>query len=278
MALDVTYIPGLDPILYSLSLHAKGIDVVLVCPNDSIELKCQLERALDRFAIEGSVRVARPYPSLPVKRHVSTAAYLRWQLPQLLSDYGRILYLDVDAVPFANIEDLIFIDLKNHPVGCVQDPINPTIGSPLAMGSGHQPRNIAIAPYYNSGVLVIDPDLWRLEGVTERCLDLAMNPTVKMNFVDQDPFNLTIAGRALSIPLKYNTYPVEFYSLIARYDGRKVLRRSKWCVAERSAHILHFAGPLKPWMNDYPDTWASTRYRDVQDTAAHLSASSLVNQ
>ena len=76
----------------------------------------------------------------------------------------RVLYLDCDTVVVQSIGNLWNLDLKGHVAGAVMEP---TIYQVVKQEIGLKEQD----PYFNSGVLLIDLERWRADGVEKRLLD-----------------------------------------------------------------------------------------------------------
>ena len=76
----------------------------------------------------------------------------------------RVLYLDCDTVVVQSIGNLWNLDLKGHVAGAVMEP---TIYQVVKQEISLKEQD----PYFNSGVLLIDLERWRADGVEKRLLD-----------------------------------------------------------------------------------------------------------
>lgn len=184
--------------------------------------------------------------------HSSHFTYARLLLPEMLPEIDDVLYLDVDTMIRAPIDDLLQWELC-HPIGAVQE---------LAGTAAHlfgTPR----APYFNAGVLRMSLERMRRERLWERSLRiLETRPEVK--WFDQDVLNLAFTNRFDSLPLTYNVSDM----VVRKYPALTVLD---------DPVIVHFNGPVKPWhpsaTSPYAREWRQ-RYREA-NTAAGLGEAAL---
>ena len=154
--------------------------------------------------------------------HVSHFTYVRLLLPDLLPDLDDVLYLDVDTMIRAPIDELLEWDLR-HPVGAVPE---------LAGTAAHlfgTPR----APYFNAGVLRMSLERMRREQLWDRSRQILETQT-EVRWFDQDVLNLVFHGRFDCLPLTYNVSDM----IVRQYPGLKVLE---------DPAVVHFNGPVKPW-------------------------------
>ena len=114
-------------------------------------------------------------------------------------------------------------------------------GSPK-YGNGKRPwAQLGIdpeTPYVNSGVLLIDVERWRAEGIGRAVLvDIAEHRSL-YRWMDQDGLNAVLANRWALLPPEWNLQL-----------GSKVYRRNP--PALETVGICHFTGIWKPWKPAY---------------------------
>jgi lipopolysaccharide biosynthesis glycosyltransferase len=115
----------------------------------------------------------------------------------------------------------------------------------------------ADAPYFNSGVLLLDLQTWRDLGIGHECIRVA--ETRDDYWPDQDALNLVLNGKIKALETRWNFFSTE------------ILSRE----AYEAAHILHFI-PDKPtsqdcrhpMFGDYLEIRATTPWRDRPFTSA----------
>jgi lipopolysaccharide biosynthesis glycosyltransferase/sulfatase maturation enzyme AslB (radical SAM superfamily) len=170
---------------------------------------------------------------------VTKETYAKAMLPDLLSEYERVIWLDGDTVIEEDITALWEIDLDEYFVGMIPDVSGERIGDKKAvLEMVHEDK------YYNTGVIVMNlnalraMDLPRLleEKLPElhgRVLDAGLNW-----YAEQDMLNYILQGRVKRLPLKYNCYI---------WQSKLDMLALDEC-AEAIAHpvILHYIGADKP--------------------------------
>jgi lipopolysaccharide biosynthesis glycosyltransferase len=175
--------------------------------------------------------------------HLPEAALFRLMAPALLEgSVERFVYLDTDVVVTGDLGDLFATDLDGHPVAAVRDAWIEVAGAPngppyAALGLD------ASAPYFNSGVMVVDGAAWRDEDLIGRCLDLLR--AHRLPYADQCALNAVLADRWHRLPARWNlqtahgttathlTDPSELISVLAAVDDPAV---------------VHYTG-RKPWQH-----------------------------
>lgn len=167
--------------------------------------------------------------NLQGQSHVTVSTWLRVFLVDMLPDADRILAMDSDIVVVKPMLEIFDIDMRGNILAAV-----PEFAAEWA-------DNIGVDCYYNTGVLMIDANMWRKENVTKQILDYVENPTHPITLADQDTLNRVCHGRFYAIADKYN-YLMEGYLYLPlpawwRFPYIKV---------------FHFNGPVKPWHLNSP--------------------------
>lgn len=179
------------------------------------------------------------------RRHLTTAAYARLLLPDLLRDVARVIYMDSDMVVTGPLDDAWNCELGDHLVAAVPCP-GP---SPDAL----RLLDLSKGAYVNSGFLLLNLDAWRQANMADTCLQaLSANP---QDFPTQDEsaINRFCAGRILYLPAIYNIYATQF------------LYPEQLCPPE-DIRVLHFIIGKKPWMRE--STFSPVWYAEAVRVAA----------
>ncbi len=182
--------------------------------------------------------------SMPLKHPVlTTAIYIRLMMPSILgAETGRLLYLDVDMIILSSLRPLAEIDLQGHVLAAVDEPVRGLI----------ETRDLpfpADAPYFNSGMLLIDLDRWRAEEIGQRAFDFAFEHADNIGLPDQDALNCVLVGRWLRLERRWNC----------------ISRQGEVWPDPAEQAIIHFAGSSKPWYaaSRHPAKALFLRYRDM---------------
>ena len=177
--------------------------------------------------------------------HVSTAAILKFKLPNLLENIDKILYLDSDTIIQNDISELFYIDVENFYAGVVND-VKPLIKYKPSMLTKLNILNHE--GYFNSGMMLLNLKKMREDNITEKLFQYRIEE--KNYFMDQDAFNVVIGGNVKYLDLKYNllvTLENEFsLSEIKNYYLLNEKYKSFQALAENSV-VIHYASKNKPW-------------------------------
>ncbi|WP_420174900.1 glycosyltransferase family 8 protein [Luteococcus sp. OSA5] len=263
--MHVTYVADenvLDPLvasLTSLALNGSELGTVYVtivcCGMEANDLKYRLPRLggleIGTQRLTGAVLEEFPSPNNSVSGHYTRAVYVPLLLPKVLpKSVNRTIYLDCDTLVLGSLDELWGMDLGGRGIAAVRDRYVQNISSRFGVSFW---RELGICPelrYFNSGVMLVDVQLWRRESVTERARVLLEHFDNDIEQHDQEVLNALFAGNWLELSDEWNT--TNFWRRSSRrYScGDDMLER---------AIVRHFAGELKPWVphdpSELPDGW-----------------------
>ena len=193
--------------------------------------------------------------------HWSRAAMGRLCIPTLME--GRVLHLDGDTMTFADIAPLFDLDLHDDVAAAVRDfaPLH-WISKNSPMGRSRLPvvtelmNPYPIHDYFNSGVLLMDADRIRSDGVlleTLADMDLAR----RLYYPDQDLLNIALKGRTAFLHPRWNV-------LYGRTGH--ISRVAKAALPPELVHgplplgIVHFVYDPKPFNSIKREHWRKTSF------------------
>jgi lipopolysaccharide biosynthesis glycosyltransferase len=162
----------------------------------------------------------------------------------LPASVSKAIWLDADLLILRDIGELWSVEPRDHVVLAVQDMAIPYVACPLGLGEWRTLGLPAGAPYFNSGVLVIDLNTWRREELGARAIEYLRSRKRRVATYDQESLNVVLRGRWGVLDPRWN--------LIASLAGRR-FHKSPHLSTETSRRtvedpwILHFAGDWKPW-------------------------------
>ena len=200
----------------------------------------------------------------PVSGWVSVAVYLRLAIAQVLGGEPRVLYLDADTLVLDDLRPLLRHPLGGAALAAVRDPQNPTVGSGIALPGWQQLGLPHGRDYFNSGVLLLDLVACERDDLFGRAHRFLMDHPDQARLWDQDALNVAADDRWVRLDRRWNTFAFSGLSRLPGFlherDGRR-LPLPQLVADEDTAAVLHFAGPVKPWHDDYPPGIARDRYR-----------------
>ncbi len=182
----------------------------------------------------------------PVLEHISRSTFSRLVLDSKLPrELDRILYLDCDLIVFQDLGLLFDLDMGGNTVLATRDQWIQTLSH-----RGHIPQSLLegvekTAPYFNAGVLLIDVERWRAQGVGASALDLLERHGKDLEYMDQDALNLVLSGRWGELAPRWNQQAGIFQGLRSElFPAREPLFQA----LRRSPHIVHYTTGEKPWL------------------------------
>jgi lipopolysaccharide biosynthesis glycosyltransferase len=242
---DEAYAPHSAAMLHSVLANRGALDVeahYLHGPGFPAAARTGIERMVVegggsiRFHEIADERVAC-LPALE-QEGLSVPLWYRVFLPELVPDADRVLYLDADTLAVDSLEPLWASELGDHYLAAVTNVFMREHASrPERLGLRH--------PYFNNGVMLLNLELWRRDGISERLVDYARANQERLGWTDQDSMNILLGHRRLSLHPRWNA----MNSILEFPWADEVFGAD--AVAEARAHpgIRHFEGPgdNKPW-------------------------------
>lgn len=130
--------------------------------------------------------------TLTTRAYLSPLAFTRVFMPQLV-EWSRFIYLDIDMIVRADLRELIELDLGDAPVASVKE-------------DGE----------YNSGLMVVNADLWRKENLADQVMAYAEE--FKPRTEDQGSIHGVMSDRILPLEKKWNFTIEPIWSNQKRYS------------------------------------------------------------
>lgn len=195
-----------------------------------------LPKTLDRFALRLiNVDIADRFSGLRLDARRTHAAYLRLALPNALAaEYDRLLYLDSDIFfRHGDVSRLLDVDTKGHAIAAVRD--NPQWRTPNRTPKQFKRFGWGTAPYFNSGLLLIDTEAFNQADLEDRCIGFGLEHKDRLVGHDQTLLNCVLRGDWAELSPLWNwqfTWASRLFALM------------------EDAHILHFIGSSKPWNDE----------------------------
>jgi lipopolysaccharide biosynthesis glycosyltransferase len=275
-AIDDGYARPLCVALRSLAAANRGhlADLQVIVLHESLSDSSMRLLEFHTADVELEVEVRRvdiDSARFPLWGWVTPASYLRLIMTNVLPGHDKAVYLDADILVLGDLLPLLHTELGDAPIAAVQDPLLPTLNCGLAL-PGWKDRGIeGDREYFNSGVTVFNLRACREQGTLDRAVWLLENEAEHILFHDQDAMNWAVDDKWIRLDRCWNTFPV---SAIVEMFGplpceKEMLPRDVLIADESRARIMHYAGPNKPWGDQFPDCPARARYTDVLREVEH---------
>jgi len=277
-AADEHVAPGLYVAIYSVLYHAAADHVYQIyvldggLDPDTQHRLCALKAMHPHASVSIVSADTRRLDVLKSPRYVGRAAYLLLLLPGVLPHCERILYLDADVLVLADVQKLFEVPLQGAIAGAVQNFSAPT------MAESHRFTRLSdvvmrspTAPYFNSGMMVIDVGRWKAADVTTRAIDLLARHFEELTVDDQDALNGVMGDACVVLDPAWN---VQLHCAIepaktVRYDALQ--GRPDPHTIFHAPLILHFNHTPKPWHIGYTGPYRQRYLRYLQKSGWHTS-------
>jgi lipopolysaccharide biosynthesis glycosyltransferase len=192
-------------------------------------------------------------PNIPeLWRSLTPFTFLRLLLPDVVPGYRRILYLDCDIRIDGPVAPLFKLDMR----GC-------TIAAVDGFGTYYRPIHSkrlesdqarmgqlgfdTTDPYFNAGVLLIDCDQWRRDGMTDAAMDCIKQFGLSLTSYDQDVLNIIFRKAWVPLSSRWN-FPSQLMetkieSILAPVVYHNLLKPWVFGLASRR-EVAHFKAAL----------------------------------
>lgn len=169
--------------------------------------------------------VFEKYP-IPSEFHFTPATYFRLELPDLLPDVERVLYLDCDIIVRSSLSGLYKMDLTDAYCLGIRDVL-----------VNQNTSRLGLERYINAGIMLVNLSAWRDIDTKTKFRNFIGENYDKIKWCDQDVINCVLQDGIKYIDANWNCQ-------INEGDGgySEQFRR-----AVRHAKIIHYISSQKPW-------------------------------
>lgn len=265
VATDAAFALPTTVALRSLLEHTEAAPAVVVLESGlSAEQRAAMESSLPgrpslRFVSMDTITI-----DANIRSHLPDAAYFRlWAVAAVGDGPARVLYVDSDVLVRESIDALWEVDLAGHPIAAVRSVNYPWVATRGAVDSWREVEIEPRSPYFNSGVLLLDPRRWQEEDISRRCLEYISSP-LSGRGADQEALNAVLAGRWAELGPEWNQQPSlldDHHGAHLIYDDDAIAR------ARRAPIVVHFQDRPKPWHRDC----VHPRAQDWREVAARTA-------
>lgn len=177
-------------------------------------------------------------------RGIPETAYYRLIAPELIPEYDKILYSDVDVIFREDLGQYYDIDLGECYFGGVDNcgQLRPEVQEYVKKTLGLDYRN----GYYYSGNLIINSSLILRDDKTKEFRELGKNNYSQQ---DMDIMNIACNGRFLPLGPSYCLTNLLYSLIVNRRDEMEAIYGSEELDHALQSGIVHYNG-AKPWKED----------------------------
>ena len=181
--------------------------------------------------------------------------YYRLLTPEILKEYDKAIYADVDVLFKGDLSEVYNTDLEDYDCAAVaMEPNNENV-----IGHNYFPENKKDLIYISSFIL-FNCKLMREKGFVQKVYDVIKTFNNRLKFFDLDTLNLA-CDKIKELPYRYGVFQSLYYNndiktakeyeFLSKIYSDEVLEEEK-----KNTIMLHYAGKLgKPWRmkNTYSD-------------------------
>ena len=260
-ATDANYLPYLKVTINSAIANAGGSNLDILVLHSGVD-EGLIQAFISRYAglANVSVRFVDMSDGLAGSRlsefkqvaRLPVSSCYRLLIPDILTAYDKLVYLDVDVAVCRDLGELYAAELGEAYFAAAKDVVHSTKPEYLAWAAGW--GFAEWEGYVNAGILVMNLKQFRREPILDRLLTVVLEATKWL--CDQDALNFVCKGR------------------IAPLDPRWNVQLGDYCLKEQIAltggemWIAHFTGGQKPWKRParrYSHLW--WRHADPSDAS-----------
>ena len=247
-ATDNKYIYPTIVSITSLAINAASntfYNIYILHPPDFQEnSKKFLNTVMDKYPDKCSIiyfNMGNKYKGLGLNFRITTPAYYRLSLHELLPDVNRIIYLDGDTAIFDDLTELIELDMKGNIIMGFLDGFPDSIKS-----FGFEKPTVVCA-----GVLLMDLDGLRKYGYTKKINDFIDRNRYKLTQQDQTIVNVLFQDKLGPLPPRYGIWSFETKEHAIGHNSKQWphLKYDEKELLEAYAHpgIVHYVWPKPFW-------------------------------
>ncbi len=173
------------------------------------------------------LEVSNRYKNLKTNHiYVSKAALFKFELPNILDNLDKVLYIDSDTIILDDLKELFETDVNDFYAGVVRDY--------LAYYKRQDYVDINTSDYFNSGMMLLNLNKLRSLDISEKLLEC--KSSLKLTrYMDQDCFNIVFNENIKYLEPKFNYMTSSIY--LYPNDTNPV--------------IVHTTSAKKPWAHSY---------------------------
>ncbi|GMO37532.1 MAG: hypothetical protein Ta2B_17260 [Termitinemataceae bacterium] len=225
------------------------------------------------------------------RKEITVETYFRLLIPQLFSEYEKVIYLDGDMICLSDISELYNYDIGDNFLLATRDihqialfyPAYQKLKSVYKKSVSSTKKGILeinnISNYFNGGALVFNMAQFCKSFSADKILDFAASQN--WNLHDQDVLNVLCENKVLFISSKWN-FIYEKKRKVLMYTPDFL--QNEYFEGENAPAIIHYASTSKkPWENSVQTPYAglfwkyAARTPFISTIITRMQAKHLVN-
>lgn len=223
------------------------LEINIIANNISEENLNKLKGISAKNMILNIIESKNKYENIGINHeYVSKTAMLKFDLPEILKKYDKILYLDSDVLVMNDLTNFYNTDLENSYAAVVKDM--------LAMEDNKDNIHLGLNNYFNSGVMLLNLKKLREDKISDKLIQAKIEDKRKC-YMDQDAFNIVFADRVKFMPPEFN-----YMKRTEHFFSKKRIRKFYGVSRLVKPQILHLTFK-KPWdYTNVPDAGLWMKY------------------
>lgn len=175
--------------------------------------------------------------------YITLATYARLKITSILSDYKKVIYIDVDALVGGDISSLWNENLAGKSAGVVLDPTLEMFSDDYKLSIGLPKEHY----YFNAGVMVFDLEKMRENKFNDKVEDYFMKYGNEIKYQDQDILNGALVNDVMYLNPRYNFMPSHANIRKKKNIDKLNQYHVSITIPLEPLIISHFCGGGKPW-------------------------------
>ena len=174
-------------------------------------------------------------------RGITTPAYYRLLIPELIPEYSKVIYSDVDIIFRMDLAELYFQDLNGYYIAATHD-----LGLNLSEDGSKYINSLPkvhVGEYLQSGFIVLNNEAILKDNKTEEFKHLSIQ---NLKYQDQDILNIACNGNIKYLSLEYNMTDYSFYYANMKREKIENLYSNSEINEAITNGNIHYNGH-KPW-------------------------------
>ena len=174
-------------------------------------------------------------------RGITAATYYRLLIPELIPEYDKIIYADVDIIFRMDLSSLYNLDLGNNYIAATLElGMNLTEDGKRYINSMEE---LTFGKYIQAGFIILNSKVLKDENIVS---EFKKWSNKKLKFQDQDILNIVCNGRIHYLSLEYNMTDYSYLFAIRKPELIKNLFSNNTIDFAVNHGNIHFNGH-KPW-------------------------------
>lgn len=169
----------------------------------------------------------------------SVATFYRLFIPQVMSNYDKVLYLDCDIIVKDSLVKLFDVDMKDNQIACVCDCLEYTKIKDRIRDCTEGLKLKDYRKYFNAGVILFNIQKIKYEDFRKQFFNILR--TYKLPFLDQDILNVIFEDKCKFLDIEWN---YQYHILNENPALREIKKLNE---ADKNPKIIHYTTCRKPW-------------------------------